>query len=136
MKSGRTFHLALYASVAAALTSVATPATAVGSPSCDNAHCVPYVAHNVTAGARCAFRSAYVFGSDHAGNTLVCTSVNTWFRASPLIGVRLLSSPCDGPATAQAPDGMPLACNARTWIDDSAELYTHQAIPTFAPILG
>ncbi|OBJ42826.1 hypothetical protein A5630_19790 [Mycolicibacterium mucogenicum] len=127
--------MAMYASVAAALTFVATPAIAVVSPSCDDAHCVPYVAHNVTAGAWCAFRGAYVFGLDHAGNTLLCTSANSWFGSAPLIGVRLLSSPCDGMAVAQAPDGMPLACNARSWIDDSAELYTHQAIPMFAPIL-
>ncbi|MHA7661996.1 hypothetical protein [Pseudomonas otitidis] len=129
------FHLAINAFVAATMGTLATPAIAAGSPSCDDAHCVPYVAHNVTAGTACTFRSAYVFGLDAAGNTVVCTSVNTWFASPPLIGVRLLTSPCDGTAAAQAPDGMPLACNARSWTDDSGLLYARQAIPTFAPIL-
>lgn len=136
MKRTHVFHLAISACAAATMTCLATPASAVGSPSCDDAHCVPYVAHNVTAGTGCTFRSAYVFGLDPAGNTVVCTSVNTWFASPPLIGVRLLTSLCDGTAAAaQTPDGMPLACNARRWTDNSADLYARQGIPTFTPIL-
>lgn len=135
MNGRRGFHLAINAFVAATMSTVATPAIAAGSPSCDDAHCVPYVAHNVTAGSACTFRSAYVFGLDPAGHTVVCASVNTWFASPPLVGERLLTSPCNGTTAAQAPDGMPLACNAGRWTDDSGALYARQAIATFAPIL-
>lgn len=114
------------AAITAACTSLAVPATAAGSPSCDSALCVPYVVHNAAAGKPCPFHSSYVFGLDSAGNTLECASVAQWFPTSPLIGVRLLSEPCARTSTrAQGPDGAPLACDGRSWVDNFGELYIH-----------
>lgn len=99
--------------------------TASGSPTCDNADCVPFVARNVAPGAPCVSSTAYVFGLDaSSGRTLVCAQVGLWVPARPLIGVRTLGAPCDGnPGLAQAPDGLPMACNGTGWVGDYTEIF-------------
>lgn len=109
----------LAAPVMVAGNATATPAW------CDGAGCVPYVAHNVTDGSPCVFRTRYDLGLDPAsGNTLICTSVQKWARFKPLIGVRTETAPCDASnGAAQSPDGIPMDCVDQGWRPDYTEMF-------------
>ena len=100
--------------------------TASGVPAtCDGAACVPFVDHNVVPSDPCNFQSRFPFGLDAAGGTYVCTSLNEWLPAEPLIGVRPLRAPCDDaqPGRAQSPDGQPLICEQQAWSAYYDDLY-------------
>lgn len=99
--------------------------TASASPAaCDAAGCVPYVDRGVHAGGECNQATRYNFGMDAGGNTLACSSHSTWVSSPPLVGVRLLRSPC-GNATgvAQTPDGVPLKCAGGAWSADYSVMF-------------
>lgn len=98
--------------------------TASGSPTCDAAACVPYVARDASQGGPCLIHTRYVFGLDSSGGTLVCTAVDKWGQWVPLIGVRNLGAPCYGSSgAAQSPDGLPMACIGLGWTADYNEIY-------------
>ncbi|MEW5810662.1 MAG: hypothetical protein AB1925_14530 [Actinomycetota bacterium] len=99
--------------------------TATASPgACDDASCVPYVDRGVHAGGECNQATRYNFGLDASGNTLACNSKRMWVSFPPLVGVRLLRSPC-GTTTgvAQSPDGVPLKCDAGAWTADYSVMF-------------
>ena len=103
---------------------IMTAGAASGSPTCDGAGCVPYVARDVEEGTHCMTQTRYIFGFDSSGRTLVCGAKNGWVQVPPLIGVRTLRAPCDGNrGTAQSPDGVPLSCKAGGWTADYTAVY-------------
>ncbi|MBX7431099.1 hypothetical protein JDV09_03090 [Mycobacterium sp. Y57] len=86
---------------------------------CDGAACVPFVDHTAQLGAECNQRTRYNFGTDAAGNTLQCNAKRQWVSVAPLVGVRLLRSPCENSTgSAQTPDGVPLSCDGGAWSAD------------------
>lgn len=94
-------------------TASATPST------CDGAGCAPYVNYEAQLGAECNQSTRYNFGIDGSGNTLACSSRRQWVSYAPLIGVRLLRSPCTETSnSAQSPDGVPLKCVDGAWSAD------------------
>lgn len=108
----------------------AAPLTAAGPASalpgtCDGAGCVPYVDHNITPSAPCAFQSRYPFGLDASGATYLCASTNRWLPTEPLIGVRTVRASCDESrsGSAQSPDGQALVCENQGWSASYTELY-------------
>lgn len=119
----------LVAVLAAACGCVAAPVAAATHaaaqpPVCDAAQCVPYVAPNVSNGARCELRTRYPFGLDSSGGTLICAASGHWIPSRPLVGVRNLGQPCNGSTgAAQSPDGLPLACFGAGWTDNWTEIY-------------
>ena len=96
----------------------ATPST------CDGAGCVPYVDHTAQVGASCNQSTRYNFGMDSAGNTLACSSKSQWMSYAPLVGVRLLRSPCaETGGVAQSPDGVPMKCSGGAWSADYSAIF-------------
>ena len=103
----------------AAGTASATPNTV-----CDGAACVPFVDHTAHAGGSCSQSTRYNFGMDASGSTLACNSDGQWVSESPLVGVRLLRSPCTSAgASAQSPDGVPLTCDGTAWSADYSVIF-------------
>lgn len=99
-------------------TASATPVT------CDGAGCVPYVNHEAQLGAHCNQATRYNFGIDSSGNTLACSSHSVWVSSAPLVGVRLLRSPCgETTSLAQSPDGVPLKCDGGAWSADYSVMF-------------
>lgn len=102
---------------AASLVSVNVAAALPGA--CDGAACVPYVALGVNRGDSCVQATRYNFGRDSSGRTLACNTRGQWTASAPLVGVRLLRSPCGAnTGVAQTPDGVPLRCVAGAWSAD------------------
>ena len=99
-------------------------AAATPNPVCDGAACVPYVDHTAHLGGSCNQSTRYNFGMDASGNTLACNSDGQWVSQSPLVGVRLLRSPCTSAgATAQSADGVPLTCDGVAWSADYSVIF-------------
>ncbi|KMO79455.1 hypothetical protein [Mycolicibacterium obuense] len=98
---------------------------ATASPgACDNAACVPYVDRGVHVGGECNQTTRYNFGLDASGNTLACGSKRMWVSFPPLVGVKLLRSPCgDATGVAQSPDGVPLKCAGGAWSADYSVMF-------------
>jgi hypothetical protein len=98
---------------------------ASAQPSCDDAQCVPYVAHGVAQGVPCVLRTRYAFGLDSSGGTLICSANGHWVQSPPLVGVRNLGDPCFGSnGSAQSPDGVPLGClGGGGWSADYSGIY-------------
>ena len=116
--------LKLMAVIALAGGLVAAPVMTTGTASaapCDSADCVPYVAHGVTEGTACVLQGTrYAFGLDASGSTFICNLKNRWEAVPPLVGVRLVRSPCDAnqQGMAQSPDGLPMSCKTGGWTPD------------------
>jgi hypothetical protein len=92
--------------------------------SCDDAACVPYVDRGVHAGGECNQNTRYNFGIDPSGRTLACSSHSVWVSSPPLLGVRLLRSPCgESSGVAQTPDGVPLKCAGGAWSADYSVMF-------------
>lgn len=99
-------------------TASATPST------CDGPGCVPYVNHEAQLGGECNQSTRYNFGLDASGNTLACSSKSQWVSYAPLVGVRLMRSPCTETSnSAQTPDGVPLKCAGGAWSADYSVMF-------------
>ncbi|GFM16781.1 MULTISPECIES: hypothetical protein [Mycobacteriaceae] len=91
---------------------------------CDGDGCVPYVDRTAHLGGSCDQSTRYNFGIDASGNTLACNFDGQWVSETPLVGVRLLRSPCTSAgATAQSPDGVPLTCDGVAWSADYSVIF-------------
>ncbi len=76
------------------------------------------------AGASCNQTTRYNFGLDAGGSTLACSSNSVWVSSPPLVGVRLLRSPCGtSSGVAQTPDGVPLKCDGGAWSADYSVIF-------------
>ena len=110
--------------LAAPLAGLGTGPASASPGTCDGAGCVPYVDKGVQAGGECNQATRYNFGMDAAGNTLACNAKRMWVASPPLVGVRLLRSPCgDATGVAQSPDGVPLKCDAGAWSADYGVMF-------------
>lgn len=111
--------------LAAPLVGIGTAGTASATPYiCDGADCVPYVNHDAQLGGECLQTTRYNFGMDSSGNTLACSSKSQWVSFTPLVGVRLLRSPCsETSAAAQDPSGIPLKCDGGAWSVDYGVMF-------------
>ena len=100
---------------------LAPAGNASGSP-CNDARCVPNIAHDIEPGWGCAGRDRY-FGVDAGGRTFVCTLAderlaNKWVQAEPFVGVHDVGSSCyEAQASAQSPEGIPLICGPAGWTE-------------------
>ncbi len=84
---------------------------AVGAAPAASADDVPGMSYGAVLGASCNASDRFVYGRGSDGETLVCAPGGTWAPSPPLVGVRLIATPCVGdPGVAQAPDGIPLVC--------------------------
>jgi len=83
---------------------------------CDDAFCTPGITGNVVLGAPCGDTAHYVFGTTSWGRLVFCGSPRRYspryFRAMPMLGIKILGTNCTGHdfAMAQAPDGLFLTC--------------------------
>lgn len=81
---------------------------------------VPGIRYDASLGAPCDNYQLFTFGRGPGGSTEVCHYIPNqwppvytgfWVSSYPLMGVKDIGAPCDGPkGAAQAPDGRPMVC--------------------------
>ena len=110
--------------LAAPLVGLGTGAASATPSTCDGPGCVPYVNYEAQLGGGCNQSTRYNFGLDASGNTLACSSKSQWVSYAPLVGVRLMRSPCTETSnSAQTPDGVPLKCAGGAWSADYSVMF-------------
>lgn len=93
----------------------ATMSLGIGLAPGAHADDVPGIDDDAELGEECDSFDRYIFGRGPEGEPLACVAYGDdeegqWVTSVPLVGVRMIGSPCIGDDAAQSPNGRALVC--------------------------